>query len=104
MAYSAKGKLTKIITFREMESAFFNLDSLREKLLNDLYEHPDCVNQIQYRIDEVECLLGKLHFGFVTRSEWKRIQEIVAERQMQRHVTCLKSGMDDRDAAGAFDD
>ena len=45
-----------------------------------------------------------MHFGRVTRSEWDRIQEIVNERQMQRYVTCLNSGMDERAAAGAFDD
>ena len=42
--------------------------------------------------------------GRVTRKEWDRIQELVAERQMQRYVTCLNSGMDERTAAGAFED
>lgn len=31
-------------------------------------------------------------------------KELVAERQMQRYITCLNSGMDERIAAGAFDD
>ena len=61
-------------------------------------------DELQKRIDEVENLLEKMHFGRVTHSEWDRIQEIVNERKMQRYVTCLNSGMDERTAAGAFDD
>ena len=44
-----------------------------------------------------------MDFGRVTRAEWNRIQEIVNERQTQRYVTCLNSGMDEKAAAGAFD-
>ena len=83
----------KQISFRQTESALFNLDSMRTKLLNEQYERED---ELQRRIDEIENLLGKMHFGRVTRSEWNRIQEIVNERQMQRYVTCLNSGMDER--------
>ena len=94
----------KTISFKQTESALFNLDSMRTKLLNEQYEQPEREDELQVRIDEVETLLEKMHFGRVTRSEWNRIQEIVNERQMQRYVTCLNSGMDERDAAGAFDD
>ena len=94
----------KKISFRQTESALFNLDSMRTKLLNEQYEQPEREDELQLRIDEVESLLWKMRFGRVTRSEWNRIQEIVNERQMQRYVTCLNSGMDERDAAGAFDD
>lgn len=94
----------KTISFKQTESALFNLDSMRTKLLNEQYEQPEREDELQVRIDEVETLLEKMHFGRVTQSEWNRIQEIVAERQMQRYVTCLNSGMDERDAAEAFDD
>ena len=94
----------KTISFKQTESALFNLDSMRTKLLNEQYEQPEREEELQKRIDEVENLLEKLYFGSVTRSEWRRIQEIVNERQMQRYVTCLNRGMDERDAAGAFDD
>lgn len=94
----------KIISFKQTESALFNLDSMRTKLLNEQYEQPEREEELQVRIDEVENLLTKMHSGRVTRSEWNRIQEIVNERQMQRYITCLNSGMDERDAAGAFDD
>ena len=91
------------ISFRQTESALFNLDSMRTKLLNEQYEQPEREEELQERIDEIENLLKKMHFGSVTRSEWNRIQEIVNERQMQRYFTCLNSGMDDRAAAGAFE-
>ena len=94
----------KQISFKQTESTLFNLDSMRTKLLNEQYEQPEREDELQVRIDEVESLLGKMHFGRVTRSEWNRIQEIVNERQMQRYITCLNSGMDERDAAGAFND
>lgn len=94
----------KQISFRQTESALFNLDSMRTKLLNEEYEQPEREDELRERIDEIESLLTKMQFGSVTRSEWNRIQEIVNERQMQRYVTCLNSGMDERDAAGAFDD
>ena len=94
----------KTISFKQTESALFNLDSMRTKLLNEQHEQPEREDELQVRIDEIENLLEKLYFSSVTRSEWNRIQEIVNERQMQRYVTCLNSGMDERDAAGAFDD
>lgn len=94
----------KTISFKQTESALFNLDSMRTKLLNEKYEQPEREDELQVRIDEVENLLEKMHFGSVTRSEWNRIQEIVNERRMQRYVTCLNSGMDERDAAEAFND
>ena len=99
-----KGANMEKISFRQTESALFNLDSMRTKLLNEQYEQPEREEELQERIDEIENLLEKMHFGRVTRSEWNRIQEIVNERQMQRYVTCLNSGMDERAAAGAFDD
>lgn len=113
----------KIISFKQVESALFNLDSMRTKLMNErdeAYERAyeafaeknrelsrklgDEADEIQARVDEVEELLGRMRGGRVTRKEWDRIQELVAERQMQRYVTCLNSGMDERTAAGAFED
>lgn len=113
----------KTISFKQVESALFNLDSMRTKLMNERDEAYECAceafakkdrelsrklgdeaDEIEARIDEVEELLGKMRSGRVTRKEWDRIQELVAERQMQRYVTCLNSGMDERAAAGAFED
>ena len=94
----------KQISFKQTESALFNLDSMRTKLLNEQYEQPEREDELQKRIDEIENLLEKMHFGRVTKSEWNRIQEIVNERQMQRYVNCLNSGMDEGLAAGAFCD
>lgn len=45
-----------------------------------------------------------MKFGHVTRKEWERIQELVAERKMQRYINCINSGMDEKIAAGAFED
>lgn len=98
-----KTKMTQI-SFKQTESALFNLDSMRTKLLNEQYEQPEREEELQKRIDEVENLLTKMRFGRVTKTEWNRIQEIVNERQMQRYVTCLNRGMDERTAGGAFDD
>ena len=113
----------KTISFKQVESALFNLDSMRTKLMNErdeAYERAceafakkdrelsrkfgDEADEIEARIDEVEELLGKMHFGSVTHKEWDRIQEIVAERKFQRYTACLNSGMDERIAAGAFED
>lgn len=94
----------KQISFRQTESALFNLDSMRTKLLNEQYEHPELDEELQKQIDVVEHLLERMHFGKVTRSEWNKIQEIVNERKMQRYITCLANGMDERIATGALED
>lgn len=94
----------KRITARQWDSALFNLDSMRVKLLNEQYEQPEREEELQPRIDEVEDLLTKMHFGNVRVSDWARIQEIARERQMQRYISCVNSGMDEQTAAGAFDD
>lgn len=94
----------KQISFRQTESALFNLDSMRTKLLNEQYEHPELDEELQKQIDVVEHLLERMHFGKVTRSEWNKIQEIVNERKMQRYITCLANGMDERMAAEALED
>ena len=99
----------KTISYKQTESALFNLDSLRTKLLVQQAELVEAKKYVEAdaldeRIEEVEDLLVKMHFGCVTRKEWARIQELVAERQMQRYITCLNSGMDECTAAGAFDD
>lgn len=111
------------ISTKQWDSALFNLDSMRTKLMNErdeAYERAceafakkdqelsrklgDEADEIEARIDEVEELLGKMHFGSVTRKEWDRIQSIVAERQYQRYAHCIASGMDEQTAAGAFED
>ena len=94
----------KQISYKQTESALFNLDSMRTKLLNEKYEQPEREEELQKRIDEIENLLEKMHFGRVTRCEWKRIQEIANERRYQRYVNCLNSGIDERTAGAAFDD
>lgn len=66
--------------------------------------NPSVGDELQDRIDEIENLLEKMHFGKVSLREWNRIQQIVNERKMQRYVNCLNSGMDERIAAGAFYD
>ena len=92
------------ISFRQTESALFNLDSMRTKLLNEQYEQPEREEELRKRIDEIENLLEKMYFGRVTKSEWNRIQEIMDERKMQRYTTCLKAGMNETDAGYAFSD
>lgn len=97
----------KKIPFRQTESALFNLDSMRVRLLNmqyEQYEHPEQYDVLQSLIDEVEYLLEKMYTGSVTRSEWNRIQEIVNERKMQRYIACLNSGLDESVSSFAFDD
>lgn len=96
----------KQLTFRQTESALFNLDSLRTKLLNERYEAYENGNEdeVQERIDEVESLLSKMRFGRVTQAEWNRICELVNERKMQRYLVCVNSGMDEQRASGAFED
>ncbi len=94
----------KRITARQWDSALFNLDSMRAKLLNEQYEQPEREEELQPRIDEVENLLTKMYFGRIKVSDWARIQELVNERQMQRYITCVNSGMDEKTATGAFDD
>lgn len=94
----------KQISFRQTESALFNLDSMRTKLLNEQYEQPEREEELQKQIDVVEHLLERMHFGKITRSEWNKIQEIVNERKMQRYIACLANGMDERMAAEALED
>ena len=76
----------------------------QQKFANFTHIPVATIQQWEQKIDEIEDFLGKMHFGRMTRKEWERIQEIVAERQFQRYITCLNSGMDERIAAGAFDD
>lgn len=47
------------ISFRQTESALFNLDSMRTKLLNEQYEQPEREDELQKRINEIENLLEK---------------------------------------------
>lgn len=94
---------------KEFDSALFNLDSLRTSLMNERDEAYDFGNYDLYdmldsRVAEVENLLGDLRSGIVTKKEWKRIQSLVNERQMQRYITCLNNGIDESIAAGAFED
>lgn len=93
------------ISFKSWDSALFNLDSMRTALQvqRDNVSGSETA-KIDAKINEVEELLGKMHFGRVTRKEWARIQGLVAERRMQRYTSCLNSGMDESVAAGAFDD
>lgn len=98
------GTEMKRITARQWDSALFNLDSMRAKLLNEQYEQPEREEELQSRIDEIENFLTKMYFGEIKVSDWVRIQEIVNERQMQRYITCVNSGMNEKTAAGAFDD
>lgn len=92
----------KQVSFKQTESALFNLDSLRTKLWNEWYETND--DALQERIEEIENLFSKVQRGRMTSKEWNRVQELVAERQMQRYATCLNNGLDERIAAGAFED
>lgn len=67
----------KKISFRQKESALFNLDNTWVKLMNELYENPEREDELLNRIDEINNLIDKVHIGRVTCSEWNRIQEIV---------------------------
>lgn len=51
----------KQISFKQTESAMFNLDSLRAKLWNEWYETND--KELQARIDEIEYLIGRIQRG-----------------------------------------
>ena len=98
----------KTISYKQVDSALFNLDYLRTKLMNErdaaFYEDEDKYNKLDERVEEVETLLAKMHFGKVSKTEWNRIQELVNERKMSRYITCLSNGMDEKLAAGAFED
>lgn len=96
----------KHVSFKQTESAMFNLDSLRTRLFNEWYETNDDEQAagLQARIDEIEALVWKIQSGRMTRKEWDRVQELVAERKMQRYITCLNGGIDEKVAAGAFED
>ncbi len=94
----------KIISSKQVDSALFNLDSMRTKLLNEQYENPDREESLQTKIDEIENLLEKIYSGRIPVRDWNRVQEIVNERKMQRYMTCLQSGMSETDSAGAFED
>ncbi len=94
----------KIVPLKQVESALFNLDSMRTKLLNEQYENPDREEELQKQIDEIENLLEKIHFGRVSIKDWNRVQEIVNERKMQRYITCIQSGMSEKESADAFED
>lgn len=85
----------KNITLKEWDSALFNLDSMRTSLL-------ECDDSS--KIEEIENLLRKMYMRKITYKEWKRIKEIVAERQMQRYITCVNNGIDENVSAEAFDD
>lgn len=99
----------KRIGFKQTESALFNLDSMRTKLQNerdDAFEIRDWEthDKAEERIEEIENLISKIREGQMKISDWNRIQAIVNERQMQRYMTCVAAGMDERIAAGAFED
>lgn len=61
----------KQISLRQAESALFNLDSMRTKLLDELDEQPEREDELQKRIDEIENLLEKnaLRSGYSRRME-----------------------------------
>lgn len=66
----------KQISFKQTESALFNLDSMRTKLLNEQYEQPEREEELQKRIDEIEnllekCILEKLRYESGT--EYKKL-------------------------------
>lgn len=95
----------KSITVKETESILFNLDSMRIKLLNEQYEHPEKEDEYQVKIDEVEELLHAIDWkGRMTNEQLNRAREIVAERQLKRYVTCLNAGLFEEVAGGAFYD
>ena len=99
----------KYISSKQYESALFNMDSLRTKLLNEQDDAFDAGDDAKYesisaKVEEVEGLLEKMYMNNVKVKDWERIQELVNERKMQRYITCLNSGMDEQIAAGAFED
>lgn len=99
-----------IIRQKAWDSAMFNLDSMREHLLYQIDmihsgQAEGDYEELRTRVEEVEDLLGMLKSGRLPNyATWKRIQQIVKERQMMRYTTCLASGMDEATAAGAFQD
>jgi len=62
------------------------------------------VDTIYDLLEELSDLLDKAVFGKVTGKEYGRIKDISQERQMIRYMTCLASGMSERDAGYAFTD
>lgn len=99
----------KQISFKQTDSARFNLDSLREKLLLQEY---DLINEQKYeeagktrqQIDEIETLLEKCISEELNSPEWNRIQELVNIRKYQRYICCVNSGMNEQMTGYAFDD
>lgn len=98
-------KKRKIISFKEWDSALFNLDSMRTSLQvkRDNMLKSECY-EIDLKINEIEYLIGKMHIGKITHKEWVRIQEIISERKIERYTSCINNGIDESVAAGAFDD
>lgn len=99
----------RTVSRSKWESAMFNLDSMRTKLLNQRDEAREAKDyavedKAEERLEEVESLLSSMMTGQVTKGQWRRIEVIVAERRMERYTTCLAAGMDERMAAGAFTD
>lgn len=98
----------KTISLKQVESAMFNLDSLRTKLMNKRDEafYTDEVeyDRLEAKINEIETLMSKMNYRRISASNWERIQVLVNERKMQRYTACINSGMDERRAAYAFED
>ena len=97
-------KKKRYLSARETESILFNLDSARVRLQNIQYENPELEDECQTKIDEIEDILWKFNTRGLTNKELDRARELVAERQIQRYITCLNAGLPEQIAGGAFND
>lgn len=97
----------------------FNLESIHDKaycILYDIQEHKiqlpieiagkiiNSEGDIFDLIDEAGNLEWKAKAGKVTGKEYGRIKALVEWRIYQRYARCMASGMDERTAAGCFED
>lgn len=97
----------------------FNLESMHDKLYCIIYDIEDGkinlpitvadtvindVSDVYELIDEAANLEWTAKSGKVTGKEYGRIKQLVSWRVNQRYATCLRAGMNERDAGMCFED
>ncbi len=105
--------------YRIKESWRFNLESMNDKLWCLEYDYRDGLIQLPIEVagtviadeddfdtlrEECQELLDAARFRKVTGKEFGRIKEIVEWRVNARYMTCMASGMSERDAGRCFED
>lgn len=100
-------------------SWIFNLESIHDKVWCMIYDVQDRKITLPINvagkeindesdlfdlIEEASQLEWKAKSGKVTGKEYGRIKALVEWRVYQRYARCMASGMNERDAAGCFED